>query len=134
MCLFGVMMRSRCGLVVRVTLGVLCGMLVSGSLPSARAVRKAMVFNNEFAVHVPAGKEAADAIASKHGFENIGQVRFQLKHKYTFLPLQIKNQKLLLKKGTRLNPYINCWEIQTLLLIKLTSPDFTTKLLPFVYC
>lgn len=67
------MMRSRCGLVVRVTLGVLCGLMVSGGV---HAVRKAMVFNNEFAVHVPAGKEAADAIASKHGFENIGQVSF----------------------------------------------------------
>lgn len=34
------------------------------------------VYSNEFAVHIPAGKGAADQIASKHGFTNIGQVGF----------------------------------------------------------
>ena len=32
------------------------------------------VFHNQFAVHVPAGLEAASAIASKYGFNNMGQV------------------------------------------------------------
>lgn len=36
--------------------------------------RQQPVFMNEFAVHVPAGGEAADRIAEKHGFTNIGQV------------------------------------------------------------
>lgn len=32
------------------------------------------IFHNQFAVHVPSGREAADSIAGKHGFINIGQV------------------------------------------------------------
>lgn len=33
------------------------------------------VYHNQFAVHVPAGKQHADDIARRHGFENHGQVR-----------------------------------------------------------
>lgn len=32
-------------------------------------------YSNEFAVHIPNGKEAADEIATRHGFVNVGQVR-----------------------------------------------------------
>jgi len=32
------------------------------------------VFHNQFAVHVPGGKEVADRIAAKHGFVNVGQI------------------------------------------------------------
>lgn len=32
------------------------------------------IYTNQFAVHVPKGKEYADAIAERHGFINIGQV------------------------------------------------------------
>ncbi|CAH1402424.1 unnamed protein product [Nezara viridula] len=35
--------------------------------------KQPLVFTNQFAIHVPAGKEQADAIAEKHGFVNIGQ-------------------------------------------------------------
>lgn len=31
-----------------------------------------------WAVHVPAGKEAADAVARDHGFVNLGEVRLRL--------------------------------------------------------
>lgn len=36
--------------------------------------RKEPLYSNEFAVHIPTGKEVADTIASKHGFLNRGQV------------------------------------------------------------
>lgn len=32
------------------------------------------MYHNQFAIYVPSGKEAADRIAAKHGFTNIGQV------------------------------------------------------------
>ena len=32
------------------------------------------IYHNQFAVHIPAGKETADAVASKHGFVNLGQI------------------------------------------------------------
>jgi hypothetical protein len=32
------------------------------------------IYHNQFAVHVPAGRESADAIAAKHGFVNVGQI------------------------------------------------------------
>lgn len=38
------------------------------------AQRHKPVYSNEYAVHIPEGHEAADAIASKHGFVNRGQV------------------------------------------------------------
>lgn len=34
----------------------------------------APIYQNEFAVYIPKGQNAADAIASKYGFENAGQV------------------------------------------------------------
>ena len=33
------------------------------------------VFHNQFAIHVPEGQVAADRIAAKYGFTNLGQVR-----------------------------------------------------------
>lgn len=36
------------------------------------------IFHNQFAVHVPDGKDVADSIAGKHGFVNMGQVRYIL--------------------------------------------------------
>jgi hypothetical protein len=30
---------------------------------------------NQFAVHIPSGQEAANEVARKHGFRNLGQVR-----------------------------------------------------------
>ena len=39
---------------------------------------KSPIFHNQYAVHIPDGKNAADAIAEKHGFVNIGQVSFIL--------------------------------------------------------
>lgn len=36
--------------------------------------RQKPVYLNQFALHVPAGKEVADQIADKHGLTNIGQV------------------------------------------------------------
>ena len=33
-----------------------------------------MFLTPQFAVHIPAGRDAADLIASKHGFINIGQI------------------------------------------------------------
>ena len=41
------------------------------------------IFHNQFAVHVPAGKDVADRIATKHGFVNIGQGPIM---QYFFLP------------------------------------------------
>lgn len=37
---------------------------------------KPTIYLNEFAVHIPAGEEMADAVARNHGFSNLGQVRF----------------------------------------------------------
>lgn len=36
--------------------------------------RQSPVYMNQFAVHVPSGQEAADEVARKHGFRNIGQI------------------------------------------------------------
>lgn len=36
--------------------------------------RQQPVYMNQFAVHIPAGSEAADAVAEKHGFRNMGQI------------------------------------------------------------
>lgn len=35
---------------------------------------KPTIYLNEFAVHIPAGEEMADAVAQNHGFTNLGQV------------------------------------------------------------
>lgn len=37
---------------------------------------KPTIYLNEFAVHIPAGEEMADAVARNHGFTNLGQVSF----------------------------------------------------------
>lgn len=42
---------------------------------SASAPRTAHIYSNHFAVHVPAGEQRANEVASKHGFINTGQVR-----------------------------------------------------------
>lgn len=36
------------------------------------------IYLNEFAVYIPKGSEVADLVAEKHGFKNLGQVRFYL--------------------------------------------------------
>jgi len=38
--------------------------------------RQSPVYMNQFAVHIPSGREAADEVARKHGFRNLGQVRW----------------------------------------------------------
>lgn len=40
--------------------------------------RETQIYSNEFAVHIPDGKGAADAVAAKHGFDNKGQVSVQV--------------------------------------------------------
>lgn len=44
------------------------------SLRSTHSLPRQPMYTNEFAVHVPAGPEMADIIASKYGFTNMGQV------------------------------------------------------------
>ena len=39
-----------------------------------QGANKLVFLTPQFAVHIPAGREAADLIASKHGFINIGQI------------------------------------------------------------
>lgn len=39
-----------------------------------KRIKRAAIYQNEFAVYVPDGWEAADDVASKHGFTNMGQV------------------------------------------------------------
>ena len=38
------------------------------------------IWTNQWAVHVPNGKGAADRVALEHGFENLGEVCFKLKN------------------------------------------------------
>jgi proprotein convertase subtilisin/kexin type 5 len=40
--------------------------------------KQSAVYLNQFAVHIPSGQEAADDIARKHGFTNLGQVSHSL--------------------------------------------------------
>ncbi|KPU75290.1 uncharacterized protein Dana_GF19273, isoform B [Drosophila ananassae] len=40
----------------------------------AYSIPKEAIYTNEFAVRIPAGKQQADAIAAKYGFENKGQI------------------------------------------------------------
>lgn len=63
-----------------------------------------LVFTNQFAIHVPAGKDQADAIAEKHGFVNIGQIGslkeyYLLEHKHvhkrSLTASQDHNEKLI---------------------------------------
>lgn len=56
--------------------------VVSGALGDG-VRRQQPVFMNEFAVHIPGGDEAADRIAEKHGFINIGKIG-SLKGYYLF--------------------------------------------------
>ncbi|XP_045130574.1 neuroendocrine convertase 1-like isoform X2 [Portunus trituberculatus] len=44
---------------------------------------KRIVYHNQFAVVIPAGKETANEVASKYGFNNLGQIG-SLKHHYLF--------------------------------------------------
>lgn len=39
------------------------------------------MYTNEFAVHIPAGKDMADIIADKYGFINMGQVSHEQQFK-----------------------------------------------------
>lgn len=62
-----------------VVCAVFASVAVGASTSSTHQKRRAVVYSNHFAVHVPDGKEAADALADKHGFVNNGQVGFLLK-------------------------------------------------------
>lgn len=42
------------------------------------------IYQNEFALYIPKGSDAADAVASKYGFDNLGQVNLEAYH-YTDL-------------------------------------------------
>lgn len=42
---------------------------------NSRLRNNAPIYQNEFAVYIPKGQTAADAIANKYGFENMGQVK-----------------------------------------------------------
>lgn len=42
------------------------------------AKRQPLIFQNQWAVHIPSGQDAADEVASTHGFTNLGQVKFSL--------------------------------------------------------
>ncbi|KAH8303711.1 hypothetical protein KR018_001969, partial [Drosophila ironensis] len=48
--------------------------LESVDMFGAYSVPEDAIYTNEFAVRIPAGKQAADAIATKHGFINKGQI------------------------------------------------------------
>lgn len=48
-------------------LALLAALQVTLALPES-------VYHNQFAVHVPAGKDHVDDIARRHGFHNHGQV------------------------------------------------------------
>lgn len=41
---------------------------------NSRLRNNAPIYQNEFAVYIPKGQTAADTIANKYGFENVGQV------------------------------------------------------------
>lgn len=41
---------------------------------NSRIRNNAPIYQNEFAVYIPKGQTAADALANKYGFENVGQV------------------------------------------------------------
>lgn len=45
-----------------------------GSSAIPRRPRRSPIYQNEFAVYIPSGAETADAVASKYGFSNMGQV------------------------------------------------------------
>lgn len=47
-----------------------------GSSVIPRRPRRSPMYQNEFAVYIPSGAEAADAVAGKYGFTNKGQVSF----------------------------------------------------------
>ncbi|GLG96537.1 Uncharacterized protein GBIM_03487, partial [Gryllus bimaculatus] len=49
-------------------------MCVLVTLLSVGHSREQPVFMNQFAVHIPAGSKAADDIARKHDFNNLGQI------------------------------------------------------------
>lgn len=56
-----------------------------------KRIKRAAIYQNEFAVYVPDGWEAADDIASKHGFTNMGQVSlFFFIRQYVFRQLADK--------------------------------------------
>jgi hypothetical protein len=54
-----------------------CGAVVSSAILVALSLLDAARahYTPTWAVHVPAGKEAADAVARDHGFANLGEVR-----------------------------------------------------------
>lgn len=62
----------------------LCVLYLSRIAVTAR--RPEPVYSNEFAVHIPDGGDAANEIATRHGFTNRGQVgHFKHNLSYRFL-------------------------------------------------
>lgn len=54
---------------------VLMFVIASSETASGSVTNRQMpIYMNQFAVHIPKGKEVADEVAAKHGFRNIGQV------------------------------------------------------------
>lgn len=54
---------------------VLLFLIASSYSVSASATnRPTPIYMNQFAVHIPKGKEVAEEVAARHGFRNIGQV------------------------------------------------------------
>lgn len=45
-----------------------------GSTSFVLAKRQQPIYQNQFAVYIPSGRDDADLVADKHGFVNLGQV------------------------------------------------------------
>ncbi|XP_034935212.1 furin-like protease 2 [Chelonus insularis] len=56
-------------------------------------IRRRPIYTNHFAVHIPDGPAVAAAIASKHGFNNIGQIG-SLKNYYLFTHNHVRKRSL----------------------------------------
>lgn len=62
------MARTRC------ILYLLCLLVCVNANEGFDNINDGSIFHNEFAVHIPAGSDIANEIASKYGYENTGQV------------------------------------------------------------
>ena len=73
------MIRTRCSTPIFIFNFLTCVVLVlcneSNLKNQINDDNKDLIYHNQFAVHIPGGIEAANEIASKYGFNNIGQVR-----------------------------------------------------------
>ena len=66
-------------------MGLSLVIVIVGLIPCVIPSRQKPVYTNQFAVHVPGGKEKADALANKHGFVNMGQVSSKIQLQYSQL-------------------------------------------------